>query len=90
MRSLFQRLVRMSKKVEYSWFEVYVEEESCPPYILVLLGGDQGFAIVDPVEKNRVAYQPSSYEDARNWLSEDEFSPVTGRVDYEFPRPQGC
>ena len=70
----------------FAWFELWVEEVSCPPYLLILLGGERHFAILDPLEGNRIAYRPTSYDDACNWLSEDEFNRSGDRTEYQLMR----
>lgn len=34
----------------FAWFELWVEDVSSPPYVLILLGGESDFAILDPLE----------------------------------------
>ena len=73
----------------FGWFELWVENVSCPPYVLILLGGECAFAVLDPREGSRVAYRATSYEDACNWLSEDEFTRCGKRVEYGLPMAIG-
>lgn len=66
------------------WYEVWVDEGICPPYVLLLLcrEGAAVFEIYDPME-SRVAHQALTYEAARNWLLEDEYTQVQGRMEVE-------
>lgn len=65
---------------ELSWYEVWADEGIDPPYILVICGrGKAELEVYDPTEK-RIAYLASTYEDAKNWLLEDEYTQVQGRM----------
>ena len=64
------------------WFEVWAEELSDPPYLLVVkpdVNNSDCIAVYDPLE-NRIIHQGHSYEDTSRWLEEDEFNLVEGRV----------
>jgi hypothetical protein len=68
---------------EKEWFEVwYVEGVNYfPSYLVVVLpnpGNQEEIIIVDPA-KNEVIYKSQNYEDIHQWLTEDDFSLVTGR-----------
>lgn len=69
---------------ELTWYEVWTDEGISPPYVLMLLCRKAGtvFEIYDPVER-RVAYRALTCEAARNWLLEDEYTQVTGRMGAE-------
>lgn len=68
---------------ELSWYEVWADEGIFPPYVLLVCGrGGATFEVYDPIEK-RTAYQASTYEDAKNWLLEDEYTQVQGRMNIE-------
>jgi hypothetical protein len=56
-----------------AWYEVWADEGSGIPYLLLLRLADVGFEVLDPAQGNRRTYQSSTYEDARNWLLEDEY-----------------
>ena len=64
------------------WYEVWASDSSEPPYILVLCNTTTGYRVVDPQEKNRVVFADSSLEKVRNFLLEDEFTMVDGRMDW--------
>jgi hypothetical protein len=66
------------------WYEVWADEGQTPPYLLLLLHVDHGlqFQVYDATEK-RVAFQASSYDSAKDWLLEDEFTRVCGRMAVE-------
>jgi len=81
------RVHEPSGGILYQWFEVWGETVSCPPYILILLGSDSDFAIIDPRKNNRVLHRTGRYEDAANWLAEDEYSPIGNRIRYDLPMP---
>jgi hypothetical protein len=68
---------------ECLWYEVWAEDGSCPPYLLLLLCAKDGsgFEVFDPIEK-RSPFRSAAYEEARLWLAEDEFGLVQGR---EYP-----
>jgi hypothetical protein len=63
------------------WYEVWVDEGLFPPYILLLLAlnVENKFEVYDPMEK-RVVISESTYENAKNWLLEDEYILVNGRM----------
>lgn len=66
-----------------TWFEVWAEELSDPPYLLVVKPdvNNPGCVVVyDPIENNRIVHHGQGYEDTRLWLQEDEFNLVEGRV----------
>ncbi len=66
------------------WYEVWAEEGSSPPYILILWSDVHGkIEVYDPIEK-RICYVASSYEDAMYWLTEDEFTQVVGRMSEDW------
>lgn len=67
---------------EQSWYEVWADEGIFPPYVLLVFGRGGAFEVYDPIEK-RTAYQASTYEDTKNWLLEDEYTQVQGRMNIE-------
>ncbi|MGK7884676.1 MAG: hypothetical protein AB4057_08640 [Crocosphaera sp.] len=61
--------------------EIWIDSTAIPPYLLLLLGDDQGnFAIYDPKENYQLVFACSSYEEAKIWLLEDEYERVEGRI----------
>lgn len=63
-----------------TWYEVWADDSSDPPYILLLHATPSGFRVVDPHESNRVVFESSSLEEAREFLMEDEYTMVNGRM----------
>jgi hypothetical protein len=63
----------------YKWVEVWIEEST--PYFLMLGSKSESeLEVFDPKE-DKVVHSAASYEAARNWLNEDEFTRVDGRID---------
>ncbi len=71
-------------KFEVLWYEVWTDEGLIPPYVLILMCVDRGakFCIYDPTE-GRMPFQAATYEEARDWLLEDEYTRVLGRMNVE-------
>lgn len=59
------------------WIEVWIDYEIEYPLILRALN-DGNFEILDKIEQTIVA-SFDNYDDARYWLSEDEYDLVMGR-----------
>jgi hypothetical protein len=52
-----------------------------PPYILLLLGDSTGHCrVYDPSENYKIVFSSTTYDEAQNWLLEDEYEPVEGRL----------
>ena len=69
------------------WFEVWYSDgtDVAPTYLYIAMPDptERGrVLILDPIEKNKVVYKALDYEDAMQWLREDDFSLVDGR---QFP-----
>lgn len=63
--------------MKINWYEVWSCESLDVPYILVLISFSNGeHRVVDPAEKYRVVFTSSSYQEAVDWLCEDEFTAV--------------
>lgn len=63
-----------------NWYEVWADNGLDPPYVLVLVPRQDGkFDVFDPKE-GRVAFQGASYDEAKLWLLEEEYSRVEGRM----------
>lgn len=61
--------------------EVWLDPMLSPPYVLLLLGNQAGqWCVYDPAEGYKVIFTSSTYEEAQNWLLEDEYEPIEGRV----------
>lgn len=70
---------------EDKWFEVwYLQGVDVTPsclYIVTPSPKNPGQTIIlDPYNGNRVVYEGRNYEAALNWLREDDFTLVEGRV----------
>lgn len=63
-----------------TWYEVWADESWDPPYILLLCASELGFRILDPSEGNRVVFEHASLEVVREFLIEDEYTLVDGRM----------
>jgi hypothetical protein len=63
------------------WYEVWTDEGVTPPYVLLLIAADSGsrFDVYDPAEK-RATFTASTYDEAKIWLLEDEYTKVEGRM----------
>ena len=67
----------------YDWYEVWTSDASDIPYVLLLLyvpGRPDCRVIVDPKEGDKVIFTAPTYDEAKLWLLEDEFTPVDGRI----------
>ncbi|MFM7905636.1 MAG: hypothetical protein ACKPA9_10900 [Microcystis sp.] len=65
----------------WNFAEVWIDPLLSPPYILLLLAESSGnYRVYDPSEGYQVVFTGTSYEEAENWLLEDEFEPVEGRL----------
>jgi len=68
---------------DLNWYEVWVDDALIPPYTLLLMcQRDESLAIFDQVEQ-KIVFETSSYDEARNWLLEDEYCQVMGRMRIE-------
>ena len=65
----------------WNFAEVWSDPLLSPPYVLLLLAESSGNCrVYDPSEGYQVIFTGASYEEAENWLLEDEFEPVEGRL----------
>ncbi len=65
----------------WNFAEVWIDPLLSPPYILLLLAESSGnYRVYDPSEGYQVVFTGASYEETENWLLEDEFEPVEGRL----------
>jgi hypothetical protein len=65
------------------WYEVWVDESTDVPYALFVFPDTArigGIVIIDPKEGDKVVYVASTYEEAKLWLLEDEYTRVEGRM----------
>lgn len=68
-------------KSNWHFAEVWIDPMLSPPYILLLLSDPSGSCrVYDPNEKYKVVFTSASYDEAQNWLLEDEYEPVEGRL----------
>ena len=69
---------------KYDWFEVWVDDTTEPPYLLILFSSanEMSFDIFNPQE-NRFRYSTNSYHEAMFSLTEDEYIKVDGRITLE-------
>ena len=56
-----------------NWYEVWADEGTPVPYLLVLRPAEHAFEILDPGAGNEKVFEAPSYDDARIWLLEDEY-----------------
>lgn len=64
-----------------TWFEVWADIGQTPPYLLVVQAGGADINVFDPQENRRRVFSAQDYETVFNWLREDEFELVRGRVE---------
>ncbi len=62
------------------WYEVWTDDPSEPPYVLLLCATAAAFRILDPREGNRIVFEDASLDNVRNFLMEDEYTMVDGRM----------
>ncbi len=70
---------------EDRWFEVWYSqgEDLLPTSLLVVVPDKtdgERILVCDPHNGNKVVYSANSYEGATEWLVEDEYSLVDGRI----------
>jgi hypothetical protein len=65
---------------DWQFVETWIDPTSEIPYVLLLVADEAGgYKIYDPKEGYAVIFSGSSYEDAKNFLMEDEYEQVKGR-----------
>ncbi|ACK73408.1 conserved hypothetical protein [Gloeothece citriformis PCC 7424] len=65
----------------WEFVELWVDLIVFPPRLLMLVGDKHGKSyIYDPVEKYKLIFSGSTYEEAHSWLLEDEYERVDGRL----------
>jgi len=66
------------------WYEVWADESLTTPYVLLVVPDErtaEGVSILDPKEGLKVVHAAPNYESARDWLLEDEYTRVEGRME---------
>ena len=66
-----------------NWYEVWANNTTDPPYLLIVRHLKTEHAVIDPKEENRVIFRSATYESAKLWLLEDEYVLVRGRMDFD-------
>jgi hypothetical protein len=65
---------------DWQFVETWIDPTSEIPYVLLLIAEETGgFKVYDPKENYAVIFSSDSYEDAKNFLMEDEYEQVKGR-----------
>lgn len=64
-----------------TWFEVWADFGQTPPYLLLVQGDGADINVFDPQENRRNVFAAKDYETVFNWLREDEFELIRGRVE---------
>lgn len=61
--------------------EIWIDPMQSPPYLLMLFSDATGnCSIHDPVANYQLVFSSTTYEEAKDWLLEDEYEPVEGRL----------
>jgi hypothetical protein len=55
------------------WYEVWADETSAVPYVVLLRPTERGFEVRDPKEGDITVFEADTYEVAASWLAEDKF-----------------
>lgn len=63
-----------------TWFEVWVDAGVAPPYLLVLAPFGGRYEVTDPQTGGGRVQAFDTYAAATDWLAEDEYTRVTGRM----------
>jgi len=64
-------------------YEIWSDESLATPYFLLVMPDEQmlgGVIVLDPREGLQVVHAAPSYEKAKDWLLEDEYTRVEGRM----------
>ena len=67
------------------WYEIWVDESTKIPYVLFVYPDENNFnriIILDPKE-DKIIEQMPSYKMAKDWLCEDEYTLVNGRMNVD-------
>ena len=69
-----------------NWYEIWVDESLEIPYILLICPSKNNpneILVIDPKENNQVIEHMPDYEMAVQWLCEDEYTLVDGRMEID-------
>ena len=61
-----------------NWYEVWANNTTDPPYVLIVRVRDTDYLVIDPKEDGRIAFQAGNYDEVKLWLLEDEYLLVRG------------
>jgi hypothetical protein len=65
---------------DWKFVETWIDPTSEIPYVLLLIADEFGeYKVYDPKEGYAVVFSSRSYDDAKNFLMEDEYEQVKGR-----------
>ena len=56
-----------------NWYEIWADEGSPIPYVLMLRPTSGEFEILDPANANQKVFRSPNYDDAKMWLLQDEY-----------------
>jgi hypothetical protein len=66
---------------DWDFAEFWLDPTASPPYALLLLGKERGLCrVLDPSQAYRQVFTAKSYKEVKQWLLEDEFERVQGRL----------
>jgi hypothetical protein len=66
----------------WKFVETWIDPTSEIPYVLLLIADEAGeYKVYDLKEGYAVVFSSSSYDDAKNFLMEDEYEQVKGRYE---------
>ncbi|MGB2924116.1 MAG: hypothetical protein WBB82_02335 [Limnothrix sp.] len=70
-------------QAENAWdfVEVWIDPMLFPPNVLLVLRHSSGsYCVYDPAKENQLIFSSKTYEEVRDWLAEDEYEPIEGRL----------
>ena len=64
---------------------VWIEDLSEPPYLLLVQHSMKypDIVVMDPGNGNKVIFRSADYKEIQEWLWEDEFTMVKGRIEVD-------